>query len=148
MPTLEYFDNFRRRLLPVQQVFDEFCNKYGYSHAHTGRYPRIRVRKVADGVSTWVDFSMCWGDDGRYREEFDETTPFDLAAGAFVDIYTSDSDFIRYGECFVLLERVALSSIMEGEMRDMLESSIPRLRKYTVESLQATGVARKVSAIK
>ncbi len=135
------FSELSSHLAPLIPAFAEFCSRHEYSFVDSrslGRYPRVRVEKVAD-VITWFELWMCLDAEGNRYESFFETIPFELSAGVCIDLIDEPPLGRRYQVAFPIWERRPFSSITSEEMIRAMELSFSTLNVWSVEMLKANG---------
>lgn len=121
------FAALREHLEEVRPVFDEFCARYGFSYTDPrslGRYPRIRIER-AGAVTLWFDLWMELDEHGRRIERFRRDLPYELSAGAYVDV----QDGSKYGHrfqcavpCFSGTPFEQVAGVLRGELERQLRA--------------------------
>ncbi len=92
------FDALNEHLEEVRPIFDDFCalNRFVYvDRTSLGRYPRIRIERPGS-IKLWFDLWMESDKNGRRFERFRRDLPYELSAGAYMDI----DDGSKYGTRF------------------------------------------------
>ena len=134
------FAALNEHLEEVRPVFDEFCSRNGFVYVgrkSLGRYPRIRIERP--GVTKiWFDLWMEFDKDGRRVEQFRRDLPYELSAGAYVDV----EDGSRFGtrfqisiQCFSGKPFDQVGAVLESEMQRQLRT----LEKWDAQFLMENG---------
>jgi len=127
-------------LLELRPIFDEFCARRGFSYVDPrslGRYPRIRIERAA-AVTHWFDLWMELDATGHRFERFRRDLPYELSAGAFLDV----ADGSRYGhrfhhvvQCFAAMPFNQVAGTLPGEF----ERQLPVLETWDGSFLREHG---------
>ncbi len=127
-------------LQEVRPIFDQFCARKGFVYVDRrslGRYPRIRVERPG-ATKIWFDLWMEFDKDGHRVEQFRRDLPYELSAGAYVDL----PDGSKYGnrfqkgfQCFAGKPFDQVSAVLQSEM----EKHLPTLEGWDVQYLKANG---------
>lgn len=81
-----------------------FASLHGFSLVEPrGFYPRVRAERD-EPWSVSVDFWMCFGDDGKYRSEWNSRAPFELGGAASITREEA-GELVRYWKRGALYER-------------------------------------------
>jgi hypothetical protein len=119
------FAALSEHLQEVRPIFDNFCARNGFvfvDQKSIGRYPRIRIEK-AGVTKIWFDLWMDLDKSGRRVEQFSGDLPYELSAGAYVDV----PDGSKYGrrfqksfQCFSGKPFAQISGILNNELEKHL----------------------------
>ncbi len=130
-------------LKALRPTFEMFCAQHGFEFVNRlalGRYPRIRIEKVIDNVHLWFDLWMCLDSDGNRYEKYFESIPYELSAGAFLDIIEEVSlAGHRYQIAFPIWERMPFSAIAPAVLVAAMEDHLPQLSEWNVANLRSKG---------
>src|SRR5579862_708113 len=138
--TLADFAALNEHLEEVRPIFDDFCARHVFVYVNRlslGRYPRIRVERAGE-TTIWFDLWMEFDKDGQRFERFRRDLPYELAAGAFVDIADGSTHGIRFQKCFQCFSGKPfdeVGSILSTEM----ERHLPTLEEWDVQYLKVNG---------
>lgn len=142
MMTEADFAALAEHLERVTPVFDRFCANHGFAYVpkkSLGRYPRIRIEREGE-VRIWFDLWMQLGKDGHRLEKYIPDAPYELSAGAYVDVPDGTKYGIRYQkalQCFSGKPFSAVPATLEAEM----EKHLLELRKWDSDYLKNSGQA-------
>ncbi len=134
------FAALNEHLKEVQPLFDAFCARHGFvcvDRRSIGRYPRVRIER-AGATNIWFDLWMELDKDGRRVEQFKRDLPYELSAGAYVDVQDGSKYGIRFQKahrCFVGKPFDQLGAVLQSEM----EKHLPMLEGWDAEYLKANG---------
>jgi len=119
------FAALNEHLQEVRPIFDDFCSKNGFVYVDRkslGRYPRIRIER--SGVTKiWFDLWMELDKDGHRVEQFRRDLPYELSAGAYVDVQDGSKYGIRFSKCFQCFSGKPfdqIGAVLESEMKKHL----------------------------
>ena len=134
------FVTLNEHLQEVRPIFDDFCAQNGFvfvDRKSLGRYPRIRIERLGE-PKIWFDLWMELDKDGHRVEQFRRDLPYELSAGAYVDV----SDGSKYGtrfqksvQCFSGKPFDQISAVLQGEMQTNLRA----LEEWDVQYLKDNG---------
>lgn len=138
-----YENNFpalNNHLREVGPIFDDFCARNGFMQVDPkslGRYPRIRIERK--GITRiWYDLWMEFDENGRRFEQFQCDLPYELSAGAYIDVQSEGKGGVRYQKCFQCFSGKPfnqVSAVLLGEM----EKHLSTLEKWDLFYLKANG---------
>jgi len=137
---LAFWAALNDHLKEVQPIFDDFCARNGFvcvNRKSLGRYPRIRIERVG-GSKLWFDLWMELDKHGRRFEQFRRDLPYELAAGAYVDVECDSRHRTRFQKSILLFSGKPfdqVSAVLEGEMRKHLST----LEEWDAEYLKKNG---------
>jgi len=137
-----HFDALNEHLLEVMPIVDDFCTRQGFFYLHRkaiGRYPRIRIERP--GTPTiWFDLWMELDADGCRYEHFNPKLPYELGAGAYVDVAALADPGRRYVKTFACFRHVPFEEIpgcLMGALEEHLKTLVlwdeSYLRKYGMQ---------------
>jgi hypothetical protein len=124
----------------VRPLFDSFCARHGFVYVNRsslGRYPRVRIEKVG-ATTIWFDLWMECDKDGRRFERFRRDLPYELSAGAYVDLQDGSKYGTRFQkavQCFAGKPFDQIGAVLQGEM----ERYLPTLEQWDVQYLKDNG---------
>jgi len=134
------FAALNEHLKELRPAFDEFSSRNGFVYidqTSLGRYPRIRIERR--GVTNlWFDLWMELDERGQRFVQFRRDLPFELSAGAYIDVRDGTKHGTRFQksfQCFSGKPFEQLSPILESTMRNALEA----LEKWDVQFLRDAG---------
>jgi hypothetical protein len=140
-----HFAALREHLQEVRPIFDEFCARHSFvyaSQSSLGRYPRIRIVRPGlykdDIIELWFDLWMGLDEKGNYFEEFRRDLPYDLGAGAYINVSDDSGHTSRVGirfACFSGKPFDQVGAVLQGEMQKHLVT----LEKWDVQYLKDHG---------
>jgi hypothetical protein len=139
----DQFAALNEHLKEVRPIMDDFCARHGFTYVDRrslGRYPRIRIEK-AGMTRIWFDLWMELDKGGRRVEQFSRDLPYELSAGAYVDVpgATKYGDrFQKAIQCFSGKPFYQVSAVLLSEM----EKHLPTLQEWDLHYLSTYG--RKV----
>lgn len=87
-----------------------------------GRYPRIRIERSGPTI-IWFDLWMELDRNGRRYEQFRRDLPYELSAGAYIDVPDGSKYGIRFSKCFQCFSGKPfdeVSAVLQGEMQKHL----------------------------
>jgi hypothetical protein len=130
MNEADYFaalDALNEHLQEVRPIFDEFCACNGFVYVDRrslGRYPRIRIERPGE-TTIWFDLWMEFDQDGHRFERFRRDLPYELSAGAYVDMQDGSKHGTRFQkavQCFSGKPFDQIGALLKGEMEKHLQS--------------------------
>lgn len=134
------FAALNEHLQEVRPIFDDFCSKNGFVYVDRkslGRYPRIRIER--SGVTKiWFDLWMELDKDGHRVEQFRRDLPYELSAGAYVDVQDGSKYGIRFSKCFQCFSGKPfdqIGAVLESEMKKHLRT----LEEWDTQYLKDNG---------
>lgn len=119
------FAALNEHLQEVKPVFDDFCARNGFVYVDRkalGRYPRIRVERVG-ATTLWFDLWMELDKEGRRVEKFRRDLPYELSAGAYVDVPDGSKYGTRFSkrlQCFSGRPFDQVGAVLRNEMQQHL----------------------------
>ena len=131
---------FYSHLSEVRPIIEKFCALNGFElvdQKSLGRYPRIRIKRPGM-VRCWFDLSMELDTNGRRYEKFSRDIPYELSAGAYVDVQDGSkygSRFQKSVSCFSGTPFGRVPAILQNEMQKYL----PRIDGWDMDSLKDKG---------
>lgn len=134
------FAALNQHLEEVRPVFDDFCARHGFAcvdRKSLGRYPRIRIEKI-DAKRIWFDLWMELDKDGSQVEQFSCNLPYELSAGAYVDVPDGSKYGIRFQkaiQCFSGKPFDQVVAILQSEM----EKHLAELEAWDVQYVKDNG---------
>jgi hypothetical protein len=138
-----------QNLCEVRPIFDGFCARHGFGHANPhsmGRYPRVRIHRMMRPL-IYFDLWMALDANGRRFEHYRPDLPYDLGAGAYVDMKEDGpTGGTRFGTSMVCLSARPLSAITPVLLQTM-EEHLPRLEAWGVRDLQERGRRSPIAAV-
>jgi hypothetical protein len=134
------FEKLRKHLDRVFPIIEGFCASSGYKIIDSkslGRYPRIRIEKEGK-INRWIELWMELDENGKRYEQFFEEVPYELSAGAYIDILDKTKYGHRFQKSFVLFSHRQFkdvpTTIIEG-----LKKSDEILTSWNKAFLKADG---------
>ena len=127
-------------LQEVRPIFDDFClrNKFVYvPRMSIGRHPRIRITR-GEAPTIWFDLAMELDKDGHRFEQFRRDLPYELGAGAYVNVPDGSKYGIRFQkgfQCFTGKPFDQVGAVLQNE----LQKHLPTLERWDVRYLKANG---------
>ena len=124
----------------VRSIFDEFCARHGFMYVNRqalGRYPRIRIQR-GDAPTLWFDLSMGLDKDGHRFERFRRDLPYELDAGANVDVPDGSKYGTRFQKglrCFSGKPFDQVAAVLQSEMQRHLRT----MEEWSVQYLKENG---------
>jgi len=119
------FISLNEHLQEVRPIFDDFNARNGFVYVDQkslGRYPRIRIERT--GVTKiWFDLWMESDASGHRFQEFKRDLPYELSAGAYVDVQDGSKCGVRFQKCFQCFSGKPfdqIGSALESEMQKHL----------------------------
>ena len=134
------FAALNEHLVEVRPIFDDFCARHGFAYVDSrsvGRYPRIRIERTG-AVRIWFDLWMELDKDGHRIERFRRNLPYELSAGAYVDVQDGSKCGSRYQkaiQCFADKPFDQIGAVLRVEM----EKHLPTLEGWDEQYLKAYG---------
>ena len=119
----ESFNELRKHLARIKPSVQRFCDEHGFKEASIssiGRYPRIRVVRQHGAVQQWLDLSMGLDENGRRFTEFFPDIPYELGAGAFVDLDDGSEFGVRYSVAWTEYEGRSFSEVEKSLYEDLM----------------------------
>ncbi|MBU6951606.1 hypothetical protein [Hahella sp. HN01] len=120
----QQFECLREHLKRVLPEIEKFCSLKGFEFMDAralGRYPRIRVRQEGE-IVRWIDLWMELDENGDRFEKFYETIPYELSAGAQVDIPDGTKYGHRYQKSFSIFKSKPFKDIPNIIFDEMLKA--------------------------
>jgi hypothetical protein len=134
------FVALNEHLQEVRPIFDQFCARHGFVYVNRrslGRYPRIRIERA--GVpKIWFDLWMECDKNGQRFERFRRDLPYELTAGAYLDVQDGSKYGTRFGKCFQCFSGTPfdqVGAVLQGEM----EKHLPTLEEWDTQYLKDNG---------
>ncbi len=131
------FAALNEHLEEVRPIFDDFCARHGFVYVDRkslGRYPRVRIEKTG-ATKIWFDLWIELDKKGHRVERFRRDLPYELSAGAYVDV----PDGSKYGtrfqkgvQCFAGKPFDQVGTVLRSEM----EKHLPTLEQWDVQHLK------------
>ena len=143
MNETDYFaalDALNEHLQEVRPIFDVFCARNGFGYvdrSSIGRYPRIRIERRG-GTIIWFDLWMEFDQNGHRFEQFRRDLPYELSAGAYVDV----QDGSKYGTRFQKAVRCFSGKPFDqvgAVLRSEMEKHLPTLEGWDAQFLKDNG---------
>jgi hypothetical protein len=143
MNEADYFarlDALNEHLQEVRPIFDAFCARHGFVYVDRkslGRYPRVRIERTG-ATKIWFDLWMEPDKDGRRVEQFRRDLPYELSAGAYVDVQDGSKYGTRFQkaiQCFSGKPFDQVGAVLQSEM----EKHLPTLEQWDVQHLKENG---------
>lgn len=137
----------REHLREVRPIFDAFCDRHGFANVdpqRLGRYPRIRIER-SGSTNLWFELWMDLDKNGRRFERFRRDLPYELSAGAYIEVDPGTGSTIRFYKfilCFRGKPFEQIGAILESEM----ERFLPTLEGWDAEYLAKTGAQVQLDA--
>ena len=134
------FKTLNEHLQEVRPIFDDFCAQNGFAFVDRkslGRYPRIRIERPGT-TRIWFDLWMELDKDGHRVEHFRRDFPYELSAGAYVDVPDDSKHGTRFQksfQCFSGKPFDQISAVLQGEMQTHLRT----LEEWDVQYLKDKG---------
>lgn len=134
------FVALRDHLQEVRPIFDDFCAKNGFVYvprAAIGRYPRIRIERTG-ATKIWFDLWMEFDKDGHRFEQFRRDLPYELSAGAYIDVQDGSKHGTRFQkaiQCFSSRPFDQVGAVLQSEM----EKHLPTLEGWDAQHLKQNG---------
>jgi len=134
------FAALNEHLEELRPLFDIFCARHGFVYVDRkslGRYPRVRIEKTAT-TKIWFDLWMECDRDGHRFERFRRDLPYELSAGAFVDVPDGSKYGVRFSDsvqCFSGKPFDQVGAVLQSEM----EKHLPTLEGWDVQYLREKG---------
>ncbi len=141
MATYEKIKAMRFHLTSLESIIKEFCDDTGFRHApplSIGQYPRIRLERTVSGISQWLDLSLGLDQRGRKFEVFDPSLPYELGAGAFVDMPDESQFGHRFSRRWTVFSARPFSDV-ESSLYAELGDARKTLETWTVEDIVRDG---------
>ncbi|HEY2585399.1 MAG TPA: hypothetical protein VGI81_06535 [Tepidisphaeraceae bacterium] len=119
------FAVLNEHLKELQPILDDFCARNGFVYVNRkslGRYPRIRIERTGT-TKIWFDLWMEYDKDGRRFERFRRDLPYELSAGAYVDVQDGSKYGTRFGkviQCFSGKPFDQVGAVLQYEMQKHL----------------------------
>ncbi|WLQ16773.1 hypothetical protein O5O45_12675 [Hahella aquimaris] len=116
------FEELNEHLKRVMPCVNRFCEVAGYEYVDRralGRYPRIRIQRPGE-ICRWIELWMELDENGDRYERFFDDIPYELSAGAKVEIADGTPYGHRYFKTFVLFSRKPFREVpqtLEGQLR-------------------------------
>lgn len=132
----------REHLSEVKPVFDGFCARHGFVYPDRvtlGRYPRVRIERRGS-VLVYFNLWMECDKDGKHFERFRRDLPYELCAGAYVDL-ENRTRFHKYIYCFKGKPFDQIVGVLESEM----EKCLPILDQWDAKFLLENGEKGELS---
>ena len=139
-----HFAALREHLSEVRPSFDAFCARHGFEYVRggLGRYPRIRIERV-DERTLWFDLSMGLDAQGRRFESFERDRPYELGAGACLDVRDGPKHGTRYCKSVMCFEGVPFEQVGAMLLTEM-EKYLPLVGQWTAQYLRESGMKVKL----
>ena len=134
------FATLSEHLQEMRPIFDDFCAKNGFVYvprAAIGRYPRIRIERPG-ATKIWFDLWMEFDKDGHRFEQFRRDLPYELGAGAYVDVKNGSKYGTRFQksvQCFSGKPFDQVGAVLQSEMQKQLRT----LEEWDVQYLKENG---------
>jgi hypothetical protein len=134
------FAALNEHLEEVRPIFDAFCARHGFvcvDRKSLGRYPRVRIEKTG-ATKIWFDLWMECDKDGQRFERFKRDLPYELSAGAYVDVQDGSKYGTRFQkaiQCFSGKPFEQVSAVLQSEM----EKHLHTLEQWDVQHLKDNG---------
>jgi hypothetical protein len=116
------FAALNEHLQEMRPIFDDFCTRNGFVYVDRkslGRYPRIRIEKPG-ATKIWFDLWMESDKDGQRFERFRRDLPYELSAGAYVDVQDGSKYGTRFQkslQCFSDKPFDQVGAVLQNEMQ-------------------------------
>lgn len=107
------FEQLRLHLGRVLPNIENFCIEAGYEFVNQkslGRYPRIRIERTGE-INRWIELWMELDEDGNRYEHYFEEIPYELSAGAYINIPDHTEYGHRFQKSFLLFSRKKFKDI-------------------------------------
>ena len=134
------FDTLRLHLREVRPIFAAFCASHEFepvSEISLGRYPRIRVQRSGT-VTLWFDLWMELGANGRRFQSFKPDLPYELAAGAYVDVPDGSKFSVRFQKSIQIFSGRPFETV-NSVLSIELKKHIMLIEQFDLEYLQTCG---------
>lgn len=134
------FAALNEHLREVRPIFDDFCTPHGFTYVNPkslGRYPRIRIER-ASATKIWFDLWMESDQKGNRFERFRRDLPYELSAGAYVDVQDGSQYGIRFQkalQCFAGKPFDQVGAVLKSEM----EMHLRTLEQWDAQYLRDNG---------
>jgi hypothetical protein len=134
------FAALNEHLKEVRPIFDDFCARNGFVYVNRkslGRYPRIRIERLG-ATKIWFDLWMEFDKDGHRVEQFRRDLPYELSAGAYVDVQDGSKHGTRFQkaiQCFFGKPFDQVGAVLQSEMQKHLGT----LEAWDVQYLKDNG---------
>ena len=134
------FAALNEHLEEVRPIFDDFCARHGFVYVNRkslGRYPRVRIEKTG-ATKIWFELWMECDKDGQRFERFRHDLPYELSAGAYVDVPDGSKHGTRFqkaAQCFAGKPFDQVGAVLRSEM----EKHLPTLEQWDVQHLKDNG---------
>lgn len=134
------FAALNEHLKEIRPIFDDFCARNGFVYVDRkslGRYPRIRIERPGK-TNIWFDLWMEFDKNGQRVERFKRDLPYELSAGAYVDVQDGSKFGTRFQkaiQCFSGKPFNQISALLQSEM----ETKLPTLEAWDAQYLEDNG---------
>lgn len=123
----------------LEPTFEDFCTRRGFvRQGGLGRYPRIRIERETE-VNLFFDLRMGLTAERRYFQQFFDSIPYDLCAGASIVVEGAISVPRRYQVAFSIWDRIPFCEISPQKLTAAMEDFLPRIEEWSAVRLQAEG---------
>lgn len=134
------FDTLNEHLQDVRPIFDDFCARNGFTYVDRkslGRYPRIRIERPGS-INIWFDLWMELDKNGNRIEKFGRDVPYELAAGAFLDVADGSRYGTRFQKSFQCFSGRPFDQVGPALQKEM-ERHLRTLEQWNVQYLKDNG---------
>ncbi|MGH1543069.1 MAG: hypothetical protein ACRBHB_21805 [Arenicella sp.] len=134
------FEELWQHLDRVLPDIESFCLSAGYEFVDArslGRYPRIRVEKKGE-INCWIELWMELDEKGIRYERFFEEVPYELSAGAFIDIADKTEYGHRFQKSFILFSHKYFKDV-SVVIVDELKKANEKLVGWNKDTLMVDG---------
>ncbi len=136
-----HYAALNEHLLEVRPIMDEFCAQNGFVYVDRkslGRYPSVRIERPGS-ITLWFDLRMEDDKEGNRFEEFRRDIPYELNAGAYIEMPDGSRDGIRYSKylvCFSGKPFREVGAVLCSEM----EKYLPIVDKWDAQYLTSVAI--------
>lgn len=134
------FVALNEHLEEVRPIVDAFCARHGYVYVNRGalgRYPRIRIERPGE-PKIWFDLWMECDKSGQRIERFRRDLPYELSAGAYLDVQDGSRYGIRFGKCIQCFSGKPFHQV-SAVLQTEIEKHLPTLDLWDSQHLKDNG---------
>lgn len=134
------FIELNEHLQEVRPIFDSFNERNNFVYVDRkalGRYPRIRIERNGS-TNIWFDLWMEYDEEGNKFEVFRYDLPYELSAGAYVDVQEASTNGVRFQKCIQCFSGKPFNQI-GVDLASEMQKQLCILEEWDVQYLKDKG---------